>query len=30
MTRAVFDKVEYNNKGNQVLLLKEFNGRESA
>ena len=24
MTQAVFDKVEYNNKGNQVLLVKEF------
>ncbi len=25
MTQAVFDKVEYNDKGNQVLLVKEFN-----
>ncbi len=24
MTQAVFNKVEYNNKGNQVLLVKEF------
>ena len=24
MTQAVFDKVEYNKKGNQVLLIKEF------
>ncbi len=25
MTQAVFDKVEYNKKGNQVLLMKNFN-----
>lgn len=28
MTQAVFDKVQYNNKGNQVLLEKEFEKRE--
>ena len=25
MTRVLFDKVEYNSKGNQVLLVKKFN-----
>ncbi|MDC7227727.1 MAG: ATP-binding protein [Spirochaetales bacterium] len=28
MTQAVFDKVEYNKKGNQVLLMKEFPDKE--
>ena len=30
MTQAVFDKVEYNKKGNQVLLIKEFNKGDVA
>lgn len=30
MTQAVFDKVEYNNKGNQVLLIKEFKKGDAA
>jgi anti-sigma regulatory factor (Ser/Thr protein kinase) len=24
MTKVLFDKVEYNSKGNQVLLIKKF------
>jgi anti-sigma regulatory factor (Ser/Thr protein kinase) len=28
MTRAVFDKLEYNSKGNQVLLIKNFKDGE--
>jgi anti-sigma regulatory factor (Ser/Thr protein kinase) len=30
MTQAVFDKVEYNIKGNQVLLIKEFRKGDAA
>lgn len=30
MTQAVFDTVEYNNKGNQVLMIKEFNKGNNA
>ena len=30
MTQAVFDRVEYNNKGNQVLMMKEFNKGNNA
>ena len=29
MTQAVFSKVEYNKKGNQVLLVKDFSAKDT-